>query len=90
MFFKFGQHRDVNSRVIQVYINKSNSIKISVRMVSGNLTVSKRLWATPVASSWRQCVLNSERSNKLLANHIFYDYQTQQFHQRLCERNRTR
>ena len=51
----------------------------SVHLVYGNVDIKKKLWATPVALSWRQCLLQSKRSDKLLTNQVYYDGITQRY-----------
>ena len=50
--------------------------RVNITMESSVGRFHKPLWATPVASVWRQCKLEGARSTKLLSNQIFYERET--------------
>lgn len=75
------RHRDIEPIVLRkpespTYLIEAHSDRPIIHLNYRGLNVIKKLWATPVATSWRQCVLSSQRSDKLLANQIFYDVVT--------------
>ena len=83
---KIAQGKSINiisegklCQISRLQVVPGTGLQPLIHLVYGHVDVKKKLWATPVALSWRQCLLLSKRSEKLLTNQVYYDKVTQEY-----------